>query len=167
MQRTSLTIVALMLPLALAAQTVSVQAELALARRKGLPEEPILRRVDATRVRGASDREIAAAARRARLSMEVGVEAMVNGGHQRPTQEEIERCAAAMEQGYTRSQVQTVAASARPERSLAVAFDVLTRLSQRGLPVSRALDQVTQKLKANESDESLMAMLNLGLARRP
>jgi hypothetical protein len=140
-------------------RSMSVDGEIIAARRRGLPDEPIRRRVEEGRANGASEGQLAIAAHRMRVTMEAGVEAMAAGGHTRPTSEEIERCAAALDQGYTRSQVETVARSAPSSRSLTVAFEVLTKLSARGLPLSRALEQVTSKLHAGQSDVQIQALL--------
>lgn len=139
--------------------SVSVEGEMKVARNKGMPDEPIRRRVAEGRTKGASEAQLALAARRVRLTMEGGVEAMAKGGRAHPSDEEIERCTGAMEQGYTKAQVEAVAHSAPSDRSLTVAFDVLTRLSERGLPVGRALEQVTTKLRAREGDEQINALL--------
>ncbi|HEX7939740.1 MAG TPA: hypothetical protein VF483_12210, partial [Gemmatimonadaceae bacterium] len=135
--------------------SMSVEGEMKLARAKGMPDEPIRRRVAEGRTKGASEAQMALAAHRVRLMMEAGVDAMAKGGRAHPSDEEIERCTGAMEQGYTKAQVEAVAHSAPSDRSLTVAFDVLTRLSERGLPVARALDQVTTKLRAREGDEQI------------
>ena len=139
--------------------SMSVDGEILAARRHGLPDEAIRRRVAEGRANGVSELQLAVTAHRMRVTMEASVEAMAAGGHARPSSDEIERCAAAMDQGYTRSQVETVAKSAPSDRSLAVAFDVLTKLSARGLPLSRALEQVTSKLLARQSDEQIQSLL--------
>jgi len=139
--------------------SMTVEGEMLLARRRGLPDEPIRRRVAEGRVKGAGEAQLAIAAHRVRVTMENGVEAMAKGGRTKPSDDEIERCAGAMEQGYTRAQVEAVAKSAPSDRSLTVAFDVLTRLSERGLPVARALDQVTTKLRAREGDDQIQGLL--------
>jgi hypothetical protein len=140
-------------------RTMSVDGEIIAARRRGLPDEPIRRRVSEGRANGATESQLIVAAHRMRVTMESAVEAMAAGGRSRPSDAEIEKCAGAMDQGFTRSQVEAVTRAAPSDRSLGVAFDVLTKLSARGLPVSRALEQVTTKLQARQSDEQIQSLL--------
>lgn len=139
--------------------TTTVEAELELARTKQLPEEPIRRRVAEGKAKGANDAQLAEAARKARVTMETTVAAMKSGGRTTPTDEEIDRGTSMMERGYTKSQVEVVAKSAPSDRSLVVAFDVLTKLNERGVPVAKALAQVTAKLEAREPDVDIQTLL--------
>jgi len=140
------------------ASSASVDAEISAARAHGVPERPIRRRVAEGRAKGASDAQVAAAAHSLRLGLEASEAAMVRAGRAQPSDEEIARGAYAMERGYTDAQIEAVARSAPSDRSLVVAFDVLTRLSERGVPVARALAQVQSKLAARETDASIDAL---------
>jgi hypothetical protein len=164
MIRRTLTLVAL-IPAALAAQTtvsaapaMSVAAELTAARGRNLPEEPIRRRVAEARLKGASEAQLAVAAHKVRVTMDAAMEAMVTAGRGNPSAEEIERGGSAMEVGYSSNQIQAIVKAAPSGRSLVVAFDVLTRLNERGVPAAKALAQVQAKLEARQSDASIDAL---------
>lgn len=139
--------------------STTVEAELTAARKRELPEAPIRRRVAEGRAKGASEAQQAQAARKVLLTMEAAVEAMASGGRAHPTDEEVDRATGAMERGYTRAQVEAVAKSAPSDRSLVVAFDVLTKLNERGVPVAKALAQVTSKLEARQPDVDIQTLL--------
>ncbi|HEY8175840.1 MAG TPA: hypothetical protein VIF32_09120 [Gemmatimonadaceae bacterium] len=140
--------------------STSADAEISAARARGLPERPIRRRVAEGRAKGASDAQLAVSARTMRLTLESAEEAMVSAGRARPSGDEIERGAYAMERGYTSAQIQAVTRSAPSDRSLVVAFDVLARLQGRGVPVGRALAQVESKLASRASDASIDALVS-------
>jgi len=142
------------------AQTsASIDAELKTARERDLPERPIRHRVAEGRAKGASEVQLAAAARRVRLHMEAAHEAMVAAGRRDPSDAEVERGAYAIERGYTKAQIEAVAKSAPSDRSLVVAFDVLARLSARGVPVANALTQVRTRLEARATDASIETLV--------
>jgi hypothetical protein len=140
--------------------SMSVDAEIAAARARRLPERPIRRRVAEGRAKGASETQLAASAHSMRLHLESAEEAMVSAGRERPSDQEIERGAYAMERGYTHAQIEAVARSAPSDRSLVVAFDVLARLQDRGLSVTRAVAQVQSKLASRASDASIDALVS-------
>lgn len=139
--------------------STTVEAELTAARKRELPEAPIRRRVAEGEAKGASEAQKAEAARKVRLTMEATVEAMAAGGRPHPTDEEIDRGEGMMERGFTKAQVEAVTKSAPSDRSLVVAFDVLTRLNERGVPVGKALAQVTAKLQARQPDVDIQTLL--------
>ena len=142
--------------------TTSVDAEIAIAKQKGMPTQPIRRRAAEGRAKGAADAQVALAARRVRLNLEAAHEAMVRAGRARPTDEETERGATAIERGYTRAQIVAVAKSAPADRSLVVAFDVLSELVARGVATERALTEVRSRLEARASDAQLGALVSAG-----
>ena len=126
-------------------------------RMKGVPREPVAKRVAEGEAKGASEASILVAAAKVRARLEASHDAMVAAGRKKPSDEEVERGELLMERGVTKAQIETVTRHAPSDRSLVVAFDVLSRLSARGIPVSNALAQVTAKLDARESDEALVA----------
>lgn len=142
------------------ATSASVDAELSAARANGTPERPIQRRVAEGRAKGASEAQVAASARRLRLTLESAHEAMVSVGRAKPSDEEVERGAYVLERGYTRAQLEAVAKSAPADRSLVVAFDVLARLNARGVSVANAVSQVQSRLAARASDASIDALVD-------
>jgi hypothetical protein len=145
-----------------AASSTTVDAEIAVARERGLPERPIRRRVAEGRAKGASEEQVALAARRVRMNLETAHEAMVSAGRARPSDEEVERGASAMEHGYTPAQIEAIASAAAGDRSLVVAFDVLARLSERGVPTARALAEVQSKLEPRATDTAIDALVTSG-----
>lgn len=142
-----------------ATSSTSVDAEVAAARERGLPERPIRRRAAEGRAKGASEAQVAVSARRVRMNLQSAQEAMVRAGRARPSDEEVERGASAIERGYTRAHIEAVAKSAPSDRSLVVALDVLAQLSERGVPVGKALAQVQSKLESRASDTSISALV--------
>jgi hypothetical protein len=144
-----------------ASASTSVDAEVAIARERGLPARPIQRRAAEGRAKGASEAQVAAAARRMRVNLETAHKAMVRAGRTQPSDEEVERGAYAAERGYTRAQIEAVVASAPSDRSLVVAFDVLAKLAARGVPVTKALAQVQSKLEARASDAQIDALATM------
>ena len=137
----------------------SVEGEIAIARAHRVPDRPIRRRAAEGRAKGASEAQMAASARTLRLELEAAYDAMVRAGRDHPSDGEVERGASAMEHGYTAAQIEAVAKSAPSDRSLVVAFDVLTRLSERGVPVTKALAQVSTKLESRAPDAEIDAIV--------
>lgn len=144
--------------------SMSVNAEIAAARARRLPADAIRRRVAADRARGVNEVAQAVAAHKVRVTMEAGREAMLAAGREHPTDEEIELSGRAMERGYSSGHVQLLVKSARSGRSLAAAFDVLTQMTDRGMPMALALSQVRSRLEAREGDESLYELLTAMVA---
>ena len=138
--------------------STSVDAEIEIARKRNLPERPIRRRAAEGRVKGATEAQVALAARQARLSLEAAHDAMVRAGRERPSDEEVERGCHMLARGYTEAQIEAVVKSAPSDRSLVVAFDVLSRLQERGVGTARALAEVTSKLDARADDTSISAL---------
>jgi len=141
-----------------AQSSASVDAQLALAREHHVPEQPIRRRVAEGRAKGATETQLAASARQLRLDLEASAAAMVRASRT-PSDAETERGAYLIERGYTSVQLETVAKSAPSDRSLVVAFDVLSDLRARGVASERAITQVASKLQARASDESLRSVV--------
>ncbi len=80
------------------------------------------------------------------------------GGHSSPSDAEITRGAALLARGYTSVQIEGVARTTPSDRSLAVAFDVLTSLQARGVATGRAVAQLEGQLAARASDAELLAL---------
>jgi hypothetical protein len=133
----------------------SVEATLRAAHARGLPEEPIRRRVAEGRAKGASEAQIAAASHRTLVELQSSSEAMVRGGHAKPSDEETTRGAQLMERGYTSAQIEAVASKAPSDRSLVVAFETLTSLQARGASTATAVTKLEGLLAARASDEQL------------
>jgi hypothetical protein len=141
----------------------SVDAEVAIAKRRGLPTRPIERRAAEGRAKGAAEAQVALAARSVRMNLETAHSAMVRAGRARPSDEEVEQGAVAVERGYTSAQVEAVVKSAPSDRSLVVAFDVLTKLATRGIETGKAVATVQSRLEARATDTQISALAGAGM----
>ena len=133
-----------------------VDANLRVARERKLPEEPIRQRVAEGQAKGASDAQVVAASGRTLVDLQSSFDAMVGGGHASPSDAEVTRGAALLARGYTSVQIEGIARKAPSDRSLVVAFDVLTSLQARGVSTGRAIAQMESKLAARASDAQLL-----------
>jgi hypothetical protein len=134
-----------------------LEATYARARAHDVPQAPIEHRVAEGRAKGASEAAILASSSRVETNMEAAQHAMIKAGHH-PSDAEVESGAYAMERGVTAGQIEAMTRSAPSGRSLDVAFSVLTRLNEGGMPVNTALAQVQAKLDANASDASIASL---------
>lgn len=126
-------------------------------REKELPPEPVARRVAEGRAKGASEAQILISAEKVKGNLEATHSAMVRAGR-KPSPSETETGAAALEQGVTEAQLEAMAKSTPSDRSLTVAFDVLSELSAKGMPVGNALTQVQAKLDARAPDAAIRSL---------
>ena len=144
------------------------------ARQQRVPQQPIQDRVAEGQAKGASDAQIVLAARRAEARLEATQSAMIRAGRANPSDSEVTRGAQAMERGTMSAQLEALVHHTPSDRSLVVAFDVLSSLEARGMPVDHALAVITAKLDARASDASLAQLTlgsdtqgSLGLGRSP
>jgi hypothetical protein len=93
--------------------------------------------------------------------------ALVSAGRVQPTNDEIDRAAAAIETGFTVQQVEAIAKAAPADRSLVVSFEVLSRLTQSGVAQADALAKVQAKLEAKEADAAIQALVATKEAKKP
>jgi hypothetical protein len=128
------------------------------ARQRGLPEKPIADRVAEGEAKGASETDILVAAGRTQANLETTQEAMLAAGRAKPSEEEISRGAMLMAHGATSAQLEAMARRTPSDRSLVVAFDVVSRLAAEGVPVTQALSRVQAKLDARASDATILAL---------
>ena len=142
-----------------ASAQASIHADIAAARERGLPARAIERRVAEARAKGRTEAQAAVAARELRANFETAHEAIVRAGRSNPREDEVERGGYAIERGYTSAQVEAIAKSAPGDRSLVVAFDVLTELVARGVANENALAQVQSKLEARADDAQLHGLV--------
>jgi hypothetical protein len=129
------------------------------AKEHHVPREPMARRVAEGHAKAASEETIIASAGKVKVREEATQEAMVAGGRKKPSDEEIDRGASAMERGVTKAQIQAIAKSSQGDRSLVVAFDVLAKLAARGVPVGQAVAQVQSNITSGASDAALSALV--------
>jgi hypothetical protein len=127
------------------------------AREKDLPPEPVARRVAEGRAKGATEAQILVSAEKVKGNLEATHSAMVRAGR-KPTPSETETGAAAIEQGVTEAQLEAMAKKTPSDRSLTVAFDVLSELTAKGMPVGNALTQVQAKLDARAPDSAIQSL---------
>jgi hypothetical protein len=175
MKTVALSLVLAFTPATLLAQSAraeaQVDAEVSIAHERGLPTQPIRRRAAEARAKGRTEAQAALAARRMRAQLETSHDVLVQAGRERPRDEEVERGAYVLERGYTRAQVEAVVKSAPSDRSLVVAFDVLTRLAARGVTSTNAVSQVQSRLEARATDAQLTALASsnatLGVGSAP
>lgn len=135
-----------------------VDANLRVARERRLPDAPIRERVAEGQAKGATDAQVVAASGRTLVDLQSSFDAMGRGGHPSPSDAEITRGAALIARGYTSVQIEGVARTAPSDRSLVVAFDVLTTLRARGVATGRAAAQLEGELAARASDAQLLAL---------
>ena len=128
------------------------------ARARGTSEAAIARRVAEGEAKGASEAQVLVAAGRVKTDMEMTQEAMLAAGRAKPSSDECARGAMLMERGVTSAQIETMARRTPSERSLVVAFDVISQLAAQGVPVTQALARVQAKLDSRASDAALLKL---------
>ncbi|MHB1312163.1 MAG: hypothetical protein ACYC3L_09115 [Gemmatimonadaceae bacterium] len=134
------------------------------ARKRDLPAEAMEKRVAEGEAKGASEAAIIAAAGKVQANMEMSQEAMLAAGRPHPSGEECERGAMLMARGVTSVQIEQMARHTPSDRSLVVAFDVIGRLADQGLPVTQALARVQAKIDGRASDAALVTLAGAGKA---
>lgn len=139
--------------------SAKLEAMYAEASEHKVPREPIARRVAEGEAKGASETAILASAGRVKTNLEATNDAMVSAGRTHPTDAECERGASAMERGVTKAQIAAIAKSSPGDRSLVVAFDVLTKLAANGVPVAQAVARVQSNLGSGASDAAIAALV--------
>jgi hypothetical protein len=135
-----------------------IEAAFQAARAKNVPEQPMQRRMAEGQAKGASEAQVIAAVQKTETRLEASQSAMIRAGRAKPHPDEIAGAEQAMERGTTDAQIEALVKHAPADRSLAVAFSVLTRLEARGEPVDRALATVAAKLDAQATDEALVSL---------
>lgn len=129
------------------------------ARARGLSQAAIAHRVAEGEAKGASEGQILIAASRVKSDMEVTQEAMLAAGRAKPSEAEVERGAMLMARGVSSAQIETMARRTPSDRSLVVAFDVISQLAAQGVPVTQALARVQAKLDSRASDATLLKLV--------
>jgi hypothetical protein len=137
--------------------TTRLEAMYADAKKRDIPPQPMAKRVAEGSAKGASETTILVEAGKVKANLEASQEAMVQAGR-KPTQDETERGATAMEHGVTQAELKAMAEHTPSDRSLVVAFDVLSKLAARGVPVAQALAEVQAKIDARASDSAIIAL---------
>lgn len=128
------------------------------ARARGTSQAAIAKRVAEGEAKGASEAQILVAASRVKTDMEVTQEAMLAAGRPKPSEAEVERGALLMARGVTSAQIEAMARRTPSNRSLVVAFDVVSQLATQGVPVTQALARVQAKIDSRASDAALLKL---------
>lgn len=128
------------------------------AEREGLPTGPMADRAEEGQAKGASDAAILSAVAKARAELAASLEVLQRGGREQPEREEVARGAQLLARGATEAQLEALVRRTPSERRLTVAFDVLTELTARGVPVDHALAVIGARLEAGASDGQLAAL---------
>ena len=136
-----------------------LEAMIETARRKSLPAEPMTDRMAEGQAKGAGESQIVAAAATTLAQLELSQSALIQAGRERPSEEEVARGAQIIARGATRAELMALAGREPSEGRLAVALEVLTDLTARGVPVDRALT-VTAGITSTTG-------LRLGAPRKP
>jgi hypothetical protein len=132
-----------------------IDATVRVAREKKLPEEPIRQRVAEGQAKGASEAQIVAASGKTLVDLQSSFDAMVRGGHTTPSDAEVAKGASLIASGYSSTQIEGIAKKAPSDRSLVVAFETLTSLQARGVPVDNAVTKLEALLAARSSDAEI------------
>jgi hypothetical protein len=141
-----------------------IEAMIEMAREKHLPTQPMSDRVAEGKAKGASDDQMVSECRKAMLQLEASQTALIKAGREHPSDEEVARGAQVIARGATSAQLEAFVRHAPSDRRLEVAFEVLTQLEARGVPVDRALTVVGGKLSGGASDGQLVSVLGSGQA---
>lgn len=139
-------------------------AMLEVARRKGLPAEPVNDRIAEGRAKGATEPEIVAASATTLAQLELSQAALVRAGRERPSDAEISWGAQLLARGASSVQLTALAGRESGERRLDTALEVLLDLTAQGLPVDRALAAVGG---AGTAGARIGLGVGVGITRKP
>jgi hypothetical protein len=150
-----------------------VSARIAAARARELPAQALENRALKFAARGVKPEQIERAVAEHATRLEQAKQALEAARAQRPSNDEVAAGAEAIRMGASGADVSAIAKSAPRDRSLTVAFTVLTALSSH-VPVDEALKRVQEQLLARASDAeieklpaSLPAQAAEGKGRKP
>ena len=150
-----------------------VIARIAAAQARELPAQALENRALKFAARGVKPEDIERAISEHATRMDQAKQALESARAKRPSNDEIEASAEAIRMGAVGADVSAVAKKGSEDRSLVVAFNVLTALSAH-VDVAEALDRVTKLLEAGVSDAeierlpaSLPAQAAEGKSRKP
>lgn len=141
-----------------------LEAILVTAKGKNLPSKPLVDRMSGGKASGVADADIVGATNLLMGRLETSQRTLVQAGRRSPDAREVAFGAAILERAATPAQLEAVIRTAPANRSLVVALEVLTKLSDRGLMIDNALAQVSSKLAAGAGDSEITSLLStLGL----
>ncbi|MFI5228803.1 MAG: hypothetical protein ACHQWU_07025, partial [Gemmatimonadales bacterium] len=125
-----------------AAAKANIEASFKRAQDKNVPDHAMRQRLAEGQAKAASDAQVATAVQKTEARLEASQSAMVRAGRSNPTPQEIDAGEQAMARGATEANVEGLAKHAPSDRSLVVAFDVLSTLEAKGTPVDQAVAQI-------------------------
>ena len=135
-----------------------VDAALEAAKSKNLPAQAILDRISEAQAKNANEADVVAAVQQFEARLEASQAALVKGGHDKASAEEISGGAQALEHGVNDAQIEGLAKAAPADRSLAISFTVLNKLIARGDAADKAAAAIQAKLEAKEGDDALTTL---------
>ena len=136
----------------------SIEASFKRAQQKNVPDQAMRERLAEGQAKAASDAQVATAIQKTEARLEASQSALVRAGRSNPTPQEVNAGEQAMARGATEANVEALAKHAPADRSLVVAFDVLSKLQAQGQPVDQALAAITAKLDARANDDALLSL---------
>jgi hypothetical protein len=142
----------------------NIEASFKRAQEKNLPDQAMRERLAEGQAKAASDAQVATAVQKTEARLEASQSAMIRAGRKNPTPQEVNAGEQTMARGATEAQVEQVAKHAPSDRSLVVAFGVLTKLQAAGKPVDQAVAEITAKLDARATDDALLSLTGNGSA---
>ena len=149
------------LPPGLSAETrAKIEAIVEAAHQKHLPSQPIEDRVAEGKAKGATEAQLVSESGKAMAQLEASQTALIRAGREHPSDGEVSRGAQVIARGATAAQLEALVRKAPSERSLEVAFEVLTQLEARGMPVDKALAVIGARLSGGASDGQLVSVLS-------
>jgi hypothetical protein len=143
-----------------------VLQEMAVARDERLPAAVLEHRALELIAKGAEPAKIERAVQAHHRALARGRMALLGGGRDHPTDDEVEAAAAAIRAGVAPTAVSTLARSAASGRSLAVPLFVTSSLREQGLPVVDLVAAMQLWLEAGATDGELLHLSGQP-ARRP
>jgi len=153
------------IPASYTAETrASIEASFKRAQEKNLPDQAMRERLAEGQAKAASDAQVATAVQKTEARLEASQSAMIRAGRKNPTPQEVNAGEQTMARGATDAQVEQVAKHAPSDRSLVVAFGVLSKLQASGKPVDQAVAEITAKLDARATDDALLSLTGSGAA---
>ena len=135
-----------------------IEASFKRAHDHNVPDQAMRQRLAEGQAKSASDAQTASSVQKTEARLEASQSAMVHAGRSNPTPKEINSGEQAMASGASEADVEAVAKHAPADRSLVVAFDVLSKLEAQGKPANQAVATITAKLDANATDDVLASL---------
>lgn len=138
-----------------------IDARIAAAAERGVPEAPLRKRAAEGQAKGASESSIIAAVALLDANMQTAKRVFVEAGR-KPSDAEVAAGGEALAQGATAAHLGAIMKSAPRDRSLEVALTALTSLTANGQGVAEAAAHIQSQLEARATDETIASHAGLG-----